>query len=130
MSAKGNELTKYHLEAGIAFWHTQNDKTGNKWENILQLYNQLLQIEYSPITALNRTYALSQANNKKEAIKEALKINLDDNHFYHSLLAELYNGVDQSKQLIHLERALKLAKTENDKSIISKKLDQALNSKI
>lgn len=31
-----------------------------KWENILQLYNLLLQLEYSPIVALNRIFALSK----------------------------------------------------------------------
>jgi RNA polymerase sigma-70 factor (ECF subfamily) len=46
--------TKYHLEAGIAFCHTQQEDCKKKWETILQLYNQLLQIEYSPIIALNQ----------------------------------------------------------------------------
>jgi predicted RNA polymerase sigma factor len=34
-------------------------------ETILQLYNQLLLIEYSPIAALNRTYALAQSKREK-----------------------------------------------------------------
>ncbi len=61
---QGNTISKYHLEAGIAYWHTIKEDTKEKWENILQLYNQLLQIEYSPVAALNRTYALSKANGK------------------------------------------------------------------
>ncbi len=52
--------------------HPKND-TREKWESVLQLYNRLLKIEYSPIAALNRTYALSKANGKPEAIKEAEK---------------------------------------------------------
>ena len=75
-SAKGNEISKYHLEARIAFWHSRENDTMKKWENILQLYNQLLQIQYSPIIALNRTYALSKTDGKEIAIKEALKIDL------------------------------------------------------
>ncbi|MFM9838444.1 MAG: RNA polymerase sigma factor, partial [Cyclobacteriaceae bacterium] len=43
----GNEISKYHLEAAIAYWHTQSTNSTEKWENILQLYNKLLQIEYS-----------------------------------------------------------------------------------
>ena len=58
-SSQGNKISKYHLEAAIAYWNTQKEDTKEKWENILQLYNRLLQIEYSPIAALNRTYALS-----------------------------------------------------------------------
>ena len=75
-ASKGNEISKYHIEASIAYWHTIKTDTKEKWENILQLYNKLLQIEYSPIAALNRTYALSKANSKQEAIAEAEKLNL------------------------------------------------------
>jgi RNA polymerase sigma-70 factor (ECF subfamily) len=66
-------------------------------ENILHLYNQLLQIEYSPVAALNRTYALSKANGKEEAIREAEKLNLKDNHFYFVLLGELCTDRDNDK---------------------------------
>ncbi len=123
-SAKG-EGTKYHLEACISFWHTKVEDTQNKWESILQLYNQLLLIEYSPITALNRTYALSMANSKEEAIVEALKIDLKENHFYHSLMAELYNGINPNKELEYLNHALKFAKTSAEKKVIEKKIKKA-----
>ena len=123
-SAKGS-ITKYHLEAGISFWHTKTNATPNKWENILQYYNQLLQINYSPVAALTRTYALAMAKNKNVAIKEALKINLKGSHLYHSLLAELYSGVDQKNQILQLEKALALVKTKPERLLIEQKLDQA-----
>ena len=122
-ASTGNKLTKYHLEAAIAYWHTQKNDTTEKWENILQLYNRLLQLEYSPIAALNRTYALSKANGKNIAIREAEKLNLSGNHLYHSLLASLYEGIDNQKALQHLETALSLAKTTADKTLIAKKIN-------
>jgi RNA polymerase sigma-70 factor (ECF subfamily) len=122
-ASQGNTLSKYHLEASIAYWHTIKSDTKEKWENILQLYNQLLQIEYSPIAALNRTYALSKANSKKEAIKEAEKLNLSDNHFYFTLLGELYKGIDNKKARQNFEKAFSLAKTQTDKQTIQKKID-------
>src|SRR5688572_20249795 len=67
-AAKGNEVSKYHIEASIGYWHTIKSDTKEKWDNILQLYNQLLILEYSPIAALNRTYALSKVKGKQEAI--------------------------------------------------------------
>ena len=121
-ASQGNEISKYHLEAGIAYWHTIKTDTKEKWENVLQLYNRLLMIEYSPIAALNRTYALAKANGKIEAISEAEKINLTDNHLYHSLLGELYTGVDNEKAILHFKKALKLAKTSTDKTTISKRI--------
>ena len=122
MASQGNEISKYHLEAGIAYWHTLKADTKEKWDNILQLYNQLLMIEYSPIAALNRTYALAKVNGKKEAIIEAEKISLTGNHLYHSLLGELYSGVDNVKAIAHLEDALELAKSTADKTLISVKI--------
>jgi RNA polymerase sigma-70 factor (ECF subfamily) len=122
-SASGTKLSKYHLEAAIAYWHTHKKDTPEKWENILQLYNQLLQLEYSPIAALNRTYALSKANGKEEAIVEAEKLKLSDNHFYFTLLGELYTGLDHDKARRHFQQALSLAKTQTDKQTIQKKID-------
>ena len=121
-ASQGDKLSKYHLEAGIAYWHTTKADTKEKWENILQLYNQLLLIEYSPIAALNRTYALAKANGKKEAIIEAEKIELTDNHLYHSLLGELYTDIDNSKAILHLQKAWALAKSMADKMLISNKI--------
>jgi RNA polymerase sigma-70 factor (ECF subfamily) len=121
-SASGHKLSKYHLEAAIAFWHTHKKDTPEKWENILQLYNQLLQVEYSPIAALNRTYALSKANGKEEAIVEAEKLKLTDNHFYFALLGELYTDIDNQKAKQNFQKALSLAKTQTDKQTIQKKI--------
>ncbi len=121
-SASGHKISKYHLEAAIAYWHTHQEDTQEKWENILQLYNQLLQIEYSPIAALNRTYALSKAKGKEEAIIEAEKLKLTDNHFYFTLLGELYTDIDHKKAKQNFQRAISLAKTQTDKQAIQKKI--------
>lgn len=124
-AAKGNMLSKYHLEASIAYWHTIKEDMAEKWENILQLYNKLLQLEYSPIAALNRTYALSKANGKEAAIREAEKLKLENNHFYFTLLGELYTGIDNRKAIEHFEKALTLARTQTDKQLIGERLAEA-----
>lgn len=123
-AARGDQLSKYHLEAAIAYWHTQKADTKEKWENILQLYNRLLQIEYSPIAALNRTYALSRANGKEEAIAEAEKLKLEDHHFYFALLGELYTDVDNQKAVQFFKKALSMARTQIDKQTLQRKIDK------
>ena len=119
----GNKISKYHLEASIAYWHTIKTDKKEKWENILQHYNQLLQIEYSPIAALNRTYALSKANGKPEAIVEAEKLNLVNNHFYFTLLGELYTGIDNEKAKLNFDMAILVAKTNTDRQTINSKIE-------
>ena len=125
-SSKGNDLSKYHLEAGIAYWHTRKEDSKEKWENILQLYNELLILEYSPIIALNRTYVVSKANSIDEAIAEAERLQLTDNHLYYTLLGELYRDKNKNKAVSYLSTALKLAKTKEDKRLIQDKI-QKLN---
>jgi RNA polymerase sigma-70 factor (ECF subfamily) len=127
-SANGDTVSKYHLEAGIAYWSTQKQDTKEKWENVLQLYNRLLQIQYSPIAALNRTYALSKANSKEEAILEAEKLNLTENPFYFGLLGELWLDIDNNKAIENLKKALVLTKTETGQQAIQAKLARIKNS--
>ncbi|WP_338840662.1 RNA polymerase sigma factor [Flavobacterium ginsenosidimutans] len=122
-SSTGSTLSKYHLEAGIAYWHTIKQDSPEKWLNILELYNNLIILEYSTIVALNRTYALAKVKGKEEAIREAEKLNLTDNHFYYSLLGNLYSGVDSAKALQYFETALSLAKTISDKNVISRNIE-------
>lgn len=126
-ATSGTVISTYHLEAAIAYWHTIKPATTaekkEKWESILQLYNQLLQINYSPIVALNRTYALAQTAGKTAAIKEAEKLPLTKNHFYYSLLGYLYTNVNNKKALLHWQSALALAKTPSDKNTIHKNIE-------
>jgi predicted RNA polymerase sigma factor len=122
-AASGNKISKYHLEATIAFWNTQKSDTKEKWDSILQLYNRLLQIEYTPIAALNRTYALSKVKGKQEAITEAEKLNLTGNQFYFALLGELYAGIDNLKAKQNFQKAFLLARTITDKQTIQKKIE-------
>lgn len=122
-ASQGNKISKYHLEAGIAYWHTIKNDSQEKWESILQLFNRLLQIEYSPVAALNRTYALSKANGKAEAIAEAERLDLKDNHFYYTLLGELYKNLDNSKANMNFKKALALARTQTDRELIQKKIE-------
>ena len=128
LAAEGKKLSKYHIEAAIACEHTVKEDTPEKWETILQLYNQLLFIEYSPIAALNRTYALAKADGKQVAIIEAEKLKLENNHLYYSLLGYLYTGVDNEKAAGHLKTALKLARSVSDKAAIRRNLEKLPDS--
>jgi RNA polymerase sigma factor (sigma-70 family) len=122
-STTGDTLSKYHLQAAIAYWNTQKADTEEKWENILQLYNRLLQVEYSPIAALNRTYALSKARDKQTAIIEAKKLKLENNHFYFILLGELYSGTNNDVAKQNFQKVLSLAKTQTDRRVILKRIE-------
>ncbi|GAB3424797.1 sigma-70 family RNA polymerase sigma factor [Niabella aquatica] len=124
----GNEVSKYHLEAGIAYWHTclpglpATPTDPNKWQHILQLYNQLILMEYSPVIALNRTFAFAKVYGHKKAIAEAEKINLADNSYYHELLGYLHSDTNVAKAMEHYEQAILLTKSKTEKQTLRKEL--------
>lgn len=122
-SASGKEISSYHLEARIAYWHCIKEDTKEKWEEILQLYDQLVKINYSPIVVLNRIYALFNVKGAKAAIVEAEKLSFEENHFYFALLGELYRKNDSQKAKKYFRKAHSLAKTKPEKQEIQKKIN-------
>ncbi|MGF7082625.1 RNA polymerase sigma factor [Mucilaginibacter sp. UYCu711] len=122
-AASGTQISKYHLEATIAFWRTQKPDTPQKWEAVLDLYDKLLAMAYTPIAALNRVYVLSKVAGKETAIVEAEQLNLIGNQFYFTLLGDLYTGIDEEQAVINFKQALSLAKSDMDKQVIQRKID-------
>lgn len=123
-SATGDHLTRYHLEAAISYWHTQEDNTPDKWEHILQLYNQLLQLAYSPVAALNRTYALARARDNETALREALKLQLDKHAGYHALLGELYTLKEPLQAIAAFQEAQRLSNSLAEQRVFQRKMDR------
>ncbi|HET9277216.1 MAG TPA: DUF6596 domain-containing protein, partial [Flavitalea sp.] len=134
LSAEGNEITSYHLEARIASWHCVKEDSKEKWDDILRLYDQLLLINYSPSVALHRIFALYKANDgmpdnqaRRTALHEAEKLQFENTHFYFLLLGELYKSIDTNKAKINFEKAYALAKTDLEKQIIQEKIQNLGN---
>jgi RNA polymerase sigma-70 factor (ECF subfamily) len=124
-SATGDVLSRYHLEASIAFWSTQKNDTREKWENVLELYDRFLGMEYSPAAMLNRIYALSKVKGKEFALPEAEKLAMNYNPFYFLLLGELNTGIDNRKAAMHFRKALEMVRTESARQIIRRKIERA-----
>ncbi|WPU93708.1 sigma-70 family RNA polymerase sigma factor [Mucilaginibacter sabulilitoris] len=116
-----DDVSKYHLEAAIAYWHTV-PAGKNKWQQILQLYNQLILVEYSPIAALNRTFAFAKVYGHEQAIAEAQKLNLAENNYYHELLGYLFASYSPGKAITHYEKAIQLTKSEAEKQTLQKEI--------
>ena len=122
-ACEGSQISKYHLEAGIAYWHT-TPTDENKWDYILRLYNQLIIIEYSSVIALNRTFAYGKVYGKEKAIVEAEKLGLQDNRYYHELLGYLYTDINNQKAIDHYQKAIALSKSPNERATLQKQIEQ------
>src|SRR5690606_29668034 len=117
------ETSKYHLEAAIAYWHTSSEEE-SKWKHVLQLYNQLILIEYSPVTALSRTYVLAKVQGLEKAIAEAEKLQLNDTTYYHELLRLLYSKIDIDKAIRHFNQAINLTRSNTEKQTFIKEIER------
>src|SRR5204863_1305602 len=59
-SAAGEEISEYHLQAGIATCHcAAKNYESTDWPQILSLYDRLVRFDTSPVAALNRAVALA-----------------------------------------------------------------------
>jgi RNA polymerase sigma-70 factor (ECF subfamily) len=71
--SEGNEISEYHIQAAIAATHAGTvDSKNTDWKMILDLYDQLMVLNPSPIVALNRTVALAEVEGPEVAL-EALQ---------------------------------------------------------
>src|SRR6202035_1680772 len=71
LSAKGTEISEYHLEAAIASIHTRALRAEDTdWAAIVSLYNTLMTLRPSPIVALNRAIAIAQKEGPERGFEE------------------------------------------------------------
>lgn len=122
-ACSGNQISKYHLEAGIAYWHT-TPKDDNKWKHILQLYDQLLQIEYSPIVALNRIFAFAQMYGEASAVKEVKKLELNESCYFHSLLGYLSRKNNTDQAILHYKKAVALTASKVERKVLLREIEK------
>ena len=119
----GEAASAYHLEAAIAYWHTTEEE--GKWTHILSLYDKLP--GHSPVTALNRLFALAKVYGPLQAIEEAEKLKMEDKGEYHQLLGFLYTGIQHDKAMMHYKKAMALTRSrweQHNLERLLKALDQ------
>jgi RNA polymerase sigma-70 factor (ECF subfamily) len=88
-SIEGSDVSEYHVQAAIAATHARAiDPHTVDWRLILDLYDQLLAINASPIVALNRAVAVARVRGAAAALAALAPIERDPKlRHYHLLLA-------------------------------------------
>jgi RNA polymerase sigma-70 factor (ECF subfamily) len=68
-SMAGDEVSEFHVQAAIAATHARaSELQAIDWPVILRLYDQLLQINASPVVALNRAVAVAKVEGAAAAL--------------------------------------------------------------
>ncbi len=129
-SAAGDEVTSYHLQAGIAAQHALAPSyDATDWEDITDQYDQLYELDPNPIIALNRAIALSRWKGPEAGLAALAQIEhhpaLARYHLLPATLGELSNELgQQEKAAAYYKAALECVCTEPERRLLQKRLLQ------
>jgi len=128
LSAKGSELTEYHIEAAIAAVHaTAPSIQETDWDKIVSLYDALTGIRPSPIVALNRAIAIGQRDGAERGLAELRTITDSERlvtyPFYHAAFGEFELRSDRAASACeHFSTALKLSRNPMERQFFERRL--------
>jgi RNA polymerase sigma-70 factor (ECF subfamily) len=127
-SIAGNEVSAYHVQAAIAATHARAAAAeSTDWPTILGLYDQLLELNASPIVALNRAVALSKVNGPAAALEEVERLGSDpklrDYYLWLAVKGHLLMQLGQREDAAHCFRAaLECRCSEPERRFLTRKL--------
>jgi RNA polymerase sigma factor (sigma-70 family) len=131
-SAVGEELSEYHFEAGIAACHcAAKDYASTDWQQILSLYDRLIEFDQSPVVALNRAVALANLRGPKAGLQAVRRIRgLNKLSSYYLLYAvqgefEMRSGNLQAAAE-QFRRSFELAETKSERAFLLKRLQRCV----
>lgn len=127
-SAAGEEITAYHLQAGIAACHgAAKDYASTDWRQILGLYDRLIEFDDSPVVALNRAIVVANLLGPRAGLDAVTAIrdlgNLESYYLLYAVLGEFEARLSHAKAAAaHFRKAQQLAGTQSERQFLSKQL--------
>jgi RNA polymerase sigma-70 factor (ECF subfamily) len=124
-STEGDAVSQYHVEAAIAATHA---RAGQNWQIILDLYDDLLALNPSPVVALNRAVAVAKVQGPAEALK-ALPDSpkLQTYYLYQAVRGPLLQQLDRKPEAAEaFRRALACQCSEPERRFLARKLEECL----
>ena len=128
----GGGANSYTLQAAIAACHARaNTAAETDWEQIVLLYDSLLQAIPSPIVELNRAVAVSMAHGPAAGLHAldalAAEPALANYHLLPSVRGDLLMKLGRyAEARKELQRALAMTDNVREQELLSKKLEQAM----
>jgi RNA polymerase sigma factor (sigma-70 family) len=126
--ADGDELSEYHIQAGIAACHCMaKDYQSTDWSRILSLYDQWTKMNNSPVIALNRAVAVANVSGPRAGIEAVEAIQngdeLDSYYLLYAVLGEFEAQLHHSEAAAaYFRKALKLTELKSERVFLSNKI--------
>ncbi len=132
-SADGNKLSRYHVEAAIAWEHCRA-KTFREidWPTIADHYTILNQMQPTPMVQLNRAIAISYSSSLESALVELVKILPPDRArirpWWDCAIADVFYRLGKIEHAIsHWQDGIRLALNSEQRDLIARRIRQAQN---
>lgn len=128
LSAEGDALTAWHVEAAIAAQHAAAASfEETDWTSILELYDLLLRLRPTPVVALNRAIAVGMAEGPEAGLRALAEIEERDRlrryPFLPAAMAEFELRAGRRTRAAELLRsALRLARNPDEEALLARKL--------
>ena len=128
LAQRGDRLSHYHVEAGIAACHAaapSYDETD--WSSIRQFYDQLMRMKPSPIVSLNRAVAVTMTDGPRAGLA-ALDVIRDAAELKHYALLPATRGEfyfrlgEYDRAATEFKKALSLSAVEPERRYIAGKI--------
>jgi RNA polymerase sigma-70 factor (ECF subfamily) len=132
-SAAGDELSEYHVQAGIAACHcAAKDYQATDWQKILSFYDRLVEFDQSPVVALNRAVVIANIRGPKaglQAVRNVPSINkLRSYYLLYAVVGELeMRSGNLQAAAEEFRKSFELADTKSERAFLLKRLQSCVN---
>jgi RNA polymerase sigma-70 factor (ECF subfamily) len=117
-----NRPGPYQLQAAISAVHADAASAEHTdWPQIVELYDQLLQVAPTPVVALNRAVAVAEVHGPAPALELVDRLDLDHYYLFHSTRADLLRRLGRHHEAATAyQRAAALAPTDAEREFLSR----------
>ena len=121
-----NQPGPYQIQAAINAVHSDaRTAADTDWQQILQLYDQLLLLAPSPVVALNRAVALAEVAGPAAALGILDDLHLDGYYLFHSIRADLLRRLGRGADaLLGYDAAIALAGNAAERDFLRRRRDE------
>lgn len=130
LAAEGNVLSRYHVEAAIAWEHARAENLESvDWPRVISLYEKLTVMNPGPMVRLNLVIAQSRVCGADSALKALVSFSDDDRRrlrpWWDCAIAEIFEKLNRPKDAVaHLTDALALSTNAAQRKLIERKRDR------
>lgn len=127
-SMRSDALSVYHLQAGIAANHAgAKSFAETDWNRIVKFYDDLIDLQESPVFQLNRAVAISFVNGLDAALDKLIELagesEMKSFHLYYATMADLQRRkLDTELARANYEKALTLTKNPAERKFLERRL--------